>query len=438
MKFEVLRKNHLKRNIIIGVIAVLIISAIVLNFTRARYRITESIPLVNGTINYTPYDFKMIAMYQESNNGEYVSIDSVPTSGYTLNTTESYCEINGEKDSSIPMSYEDGRVYIGVNTKGTKCYLYFDEYEMTAKDTILANKRISTRSNFSTTLTTDTTGTIYSAIDDDGTTYYFAGAPTDNWVSFAGYYWRIIRINGDGTIRIIYNGTSTATTGNGTQLSSTSAFNSSYNNNAYVGFKYTSGSVHGTGANSTILDLLNSWYSNNLPSYESYIDTNAGYCGDRQPSTDNIVNNGLGGTGTTLTYYGAWHRLYGAGTVSNALPTFECNNNDLYTVSESSKGNHALAYPIGLITADEVVYSGGFVNNVNKNYYLYTGYSYWTMTPAYFMDGFAGVFAIDTDRSLVSSDVIGARGIRPVINLRSDVTISSGDGTSSNPYVIAT
>ena len=84
MEFQTLKKSHLKRNIIIGVIIVGIISAVVLNFTRAKYRTTQSIPLVNGTINYTPYDLKMVAMYQEE-NGDYESIDIVPTSGYSLN-----------------------------------------------------------------------------------------------------------------------------------------------------------------------------------------------------------------------------------------------------------------------------------------------------------------------------------------------------------------
>ena len=127
MKFEVLKKNNLKRNIIIGVFVVLIISAVILNFTSARYRSTASVPIVNSTVNYTRPDLNVVAMYQKEDGGEYVSIDTVPTSGYELNTTESYCKVGDEVDSSIPMSYEDGKVYIGVVNKGTKCYLYFDE-----------------------------------------------------------------------------------------------------------------------------------------------------------------------------------------------------------------------------------------------------------------------------------------------------------------------
>ena len=78
MEFEVLKKSHIKRNILIGVVVVAIISAMVLNFTKAKYRVTESIPIVNGTIHYTPYDLKLISMYQESESEKYESIDTIP------------------------------------------------------------------------------------------------------------------------------------------------------------------------------------------------------------------------------------------------------------------------------------------------------------------------------------------------------------------------
>ena len=106
MEIETLKKSHLKRNIVIAVVLVAIISTIILTFTKAKYKTTESIPLVNGTINYTPYDLKMVAMYQEE-NGDYKSIDTVPTSGYILNEEKSYCEVNDNKDESISMEYKD-------------------------------------------------------------------------------------------------------------------------------------------------------------------------------------------------------------------------------------------------------------------------------------------------------------------------------------------
>ena len=97
MKIEILKRNYLKRNIIIGIVAVLFIGKCTLTFTKAKYRTTESIPLVNGTINYTPYDLKMVAMYQEE-NGDYESIDIVPTSGYSWNIRTQHIIIQDMKD----------------------------------------------------------------------------------------------------------------------------------------------------------------------------------------------------------------------------------------------------------------------------------------------------------------------------------------------------
>ena len=432
MEFETLKKSHLKRNIIIGVIVVLIISAVILNFTRAKYRVTQSIPLVNGTINYSLADLNAVAIYINTDSG-YTKSDTIPESGYVLNEEESYCTVDGERDDTISLSYNVDTKSLSVTpmtTQGTKCYLYFDEKGITNVEELIASKTLATRTNFRTTLTADTTGTIYYADTSKGRTYYFAGNPSDNWVRWAGFYWRIIRINGDGTIRLIYNGTSTTTTGTGTQIQ-TSAFNSSYNNNAYVGFKYTTNNVHGTGTNSTILGVLNTWYQNNLASYADDIDMNAGFCNDRQPSTSSSSSNGSGGTGTTTTYYGGYIRL-----ITNKAPTFECqNSSDLFTVSSSNQGNKALQYPIGLITADEVAYAGGVYGKNNTSYYLYTNSAYWSMSPSLYP--YADVFAVFSDGHLSSNNVSYMRGVRPVINLKADTQFSSGNGTASNPYTIS-
>ena len=434
MKIETLQKSHLKRNIILGVVTILIISAVILNFTKAKYRTTQSIPLVNGTINYTPYDFKVMAMYQENDNGEYVEIDTMPSSGYMINENESYCTIDNvnHDEEAILYTNDDGEHVIGNLKKNSKCYLYFDEYAGSVRDVLLANYPTQlTRSSFTSTVTNTTTGTIYYADTSKGRTYYFAGNPTDNWVSFGGFYWRIIRINEDGTIRMIYQGTSNNATGTGTQLQ-TSAFNSSYNNNAYVGLKYTTNNVHGTGTNSTVLGVLNTWYQNNLASYVDDLDGNAGFCGDRSPSTSSSSINNSGGTGTTQTYYGGYVRLYGN---TSLTPTFECaNDSDLYTTSGSSDGNRALQYPIGLISMDEAWYAGGYSAN-NSSYYLYTGQNYWTMSPYSYPD--ARVFHVASSGFLDGDTYVGyPYGVRPVINLKADVQISSGSGTANQPYIV--
>ena len=265
MKFEVIKRSHVKRNILIGVLVVLILSAIILTFTKAKYKITESIPLVNGTINYELSDFNLIGAYIQEGDS-YTQVDEIPTSGYEFNVEKSYCTVNNENiNATLNYDMETQNLTITpLTTKGTKCYLYFDE-KASGGDYILAGDNPPTNS------TTDWTG---------GTSYYYTGNP-NNWVQFGGFWWRIIRINGDGSIRMIYQGTSANTTGSGTQIG-TSAFNSSANNKTYVGLVYNTSSQHGYGTNSTIMNTLNNWYNSNLASYEEdYIDTGAGFCSDR-------------------------------------------------------------------------------------------------------------------------------------------------------------
>ena len=141
-----------------------------------------------------------------------------------------------------------------------------------------------------------------------------------------------------------------------------------------------------------------------------------------------------GGTGTIQTYYGVYIRLVN----SSKNPSFECtNNSDLYTTSGSSQGNKALTYPIGLITADEVAYAGGVYGNSNSSYYLYTNSVYWTMSPCWFGGRWVYMFFVGTDGILSWDGVHFAVGVRPVINLKANVQITGGNGTSSNPYVIS-
>ena len=443
MEFEVLKRSHLKRNVIIGVVAVFIISAAILNFTRAKYRVSDSVPIIYSKINYKVPDLNMVSLYIANEEEDYVEVDTIPLSGYTLNTEQSYCgqSNRGEivKDDSIILTYENGLVNVlGISKKGTKCYLYFDR-EQTVGEGILSNyTNLLTRSDFSTTVEDTTTGTIYYADTSKGRTYYFAGNPTDNWVQFAGFYWRIIRINENGSVRMIYAGevsgsTEPATTGTSTQIQ-TNTFNSSEDNNMYVGYMYQSNQVHGLTTDSTIKKVLDEWYEDNLQvNYAQYLSTEVGFCGDREPSTDKMTSNGLGGTGITQTYYGAYIRL-----VTNKTPTFDCqNDNDLYTVVSSSQGNKVLDYPIGLITADEVAFAGGVYGISNSGYYLFTNQQYWTMSPYYcWGTGQARVFSVRYDGMLPDNNqVVVERGIRPVINLSPDVTIT-GSGTTSDPYTV--
>ena len=448
MEFEVLHRSRKKQFIIAGVVVVLVLAAIVFSISFARYRVVQSVQIASGTINYVPYDFNIIAMYQENDDGGYDEVNTMPSaSSFTINTERSYCTVNGANDNNAVLETIDGHHTIANLQKGSKCYLYFDQGGGNAADVILAGRTVQTR-NFPITTSTKVEGTnnqgdIYQAQDDDGTTYYFAGNPDDNWVSFAGHYWRIIRINGDGTIRLIYSGTGSAqTTGTGTQVTvdgaNTSAFNSSYNASYYVGLKYTANTSastgqHGTTTESTILQKLNTWYTSNISStYRDKIDTNAGFCGDREMDSNTPTWVATGGE----IYYAAYERL--VRTSSNVNPTFKCeNSSDLYTVSGANKGNKSLTNPVGLITADEVIYGGLPRNGSITNNYLYTGQYYWTLSPWYFFgSGYACVFFVNSYGYLNWGSVDGTGGVRPVINLKADVSLS-GSGTASDPYVVS-
>ena len=176
--------------------------------------------------------------------------------------------------------------------------------------------------------------------------------------------------------------------------------------------------------------MLDTWYQNNLINYSPVI-VDSGFCGDRSLNTET-------GIGKTKTKYGAYNRL-----ISNNLPQFKCSQtNDLYTITTSTKGNKALTYPIGLISADEVAYAGGVDFESNENYYLYLeGVAFWTMTPNLY-DGYVpNAWGVGTDGSLLDHEEVDSQfiGVRPVINLKSTTEIvDGGDGTSSNPYVIKT
>ncbi len=306
----------------------------------------------------------------------------------------------------------------------------------------LESKLKSAVPDFSSVATTDEG--IYATSDDYGISYYFRGAVTNNYIKFAGYYWRIIRINGDGTIRIIYDGTSAHANGGlefgedgaDRQLSIKSAFNPSHNSNAYVGFMYGDTgadryyATHANTHDSTIKVALDNWY-NGLSS------ENKGYIADRVFCGDRSLDGGTGvGTDSTSTWYGAINRLS-----NNKNPQLICpNKEDKYTVDDTTIGNGALTNPIGLISADEVAMAGAVLNKDNKLYYLYTGYYYATMTAAMWSgpDWAYIFFQTSSGELFYTLDLTNALNPRPVVNLKSDITFSGGNGSKDTPWVVGT
>ena len=299
----------------------------------------------------------------------------------------------------------------------------------------------------SDTSTCETTNGIYEAEDDLGTSHYFRGAVENNYVKFAGYYWRIIRINGDGTIRMIYDGTSAHANGESSadrQVGET-AFNTNYNDNAYVGYMYgtpRSSTYEETHANtnaSTIKTANDNWYKTNIvdKNYSQYV-ADAIYCADRQVASVPALGVTGNYTGTQTTAYGMYSRIEisSEGMPTNITPSLKCTqSNDKFTTT-NSLGNGDLTYPVGLITADEAFFVGGSIMESNSSYYLYNGYDYWTISPYNFASGCSYVWYVFSpgypDQDIVDS----SRGLRPVISLKSDITFS-GNGSVNSPFEIA-
>ena len=446
MKIEKINKNKgifFCYALILGVGLLITIYSI---FSYAKYQGIEDIELVNGEINYKLPDFKMMAIYKQVGS-EYEEISTMPGLGYKINETESYCTTNNvEKDQSAILKTIDGHHTIKNISKNSKCYLYFDTYckkEDTACTKILANKEIKERESINAPLTENTTGSIYATLDDEGVSYYYAGSVDNNWLEFAGYYWRIIRINGDGTIRIIYNGPTTNQTGETTQIG-VSAFNENYDDNAYVGYMYgtpNSNTYEETHANindSTIKKVLDKWYQNSLQVYADKIDFNAGFCNDRKlpykPLSDEFNN--LGYKKETSSYISAHKVITNNEFGIEQYPYLKCNDNDLFTYLNANKGNKNLTYPIGLVTLDEVLFAGGFAGTISSGFWLYTSNAYWTMSPSFYKGDHSFNFAIYSDGNVNNSYIHGEIGVRPVINLKSNL-ILNGDGSKNNPFTIS-
>ena len=313
----------------------------------------------------------------------------------------------------------------------------------------------------------DGTKGIYKAEDDFGTSYYFRGAVENNYVKFANFYWRIVRINGDGSIRMIYAGTNAYANGDGNQDSSIgdSKYNINYLDNGYVGYMYgnfttptncstddntgittcTGGSTsyeeaHANIKDSTIKTFIDEWYNNNLKDY-AYAIADTIYCNDRSITpVDSLMGITLTGTGKGMesTAYSNLKRNY-----IDHTPSLKCiNKNDRFTVNNSI-GNTKLTNPIALITSDEVIMGGAFsydlINNFyikNTDFYLYNGDWYRTLTPYAAVGGRANVGLVDDGAGSLVSDAVGnTYGVRPVVSLLSDA-ITGGNGTMSNPFTV--
>ena len=453
-------------------------------------------------IKKTPFTFKIT---NNCNNyvKAYITIDSLKegTANYILSkymkanistkgSTDGTSLIIGTQNTKVLDNKHNGYIVkeVGLNSKESKEFdlrLWID-YDTTKEQAagmtylsqvvivtepgkptltmeILANNEVKAPiTPPGTAVSTADEALLASAEDDYGTSYYFRGAVTNNYVGFANKCWRIVRIGGDNTVKLILHNDNTANVSNpcsSANNSSTAAFahysgstytseyNINYDDNAYVGFMYgTPGSstyeaTHANTNKSTILTNLETWYNNNLKTYESVIADNV-FCNDK-----NISGSGLG-YGKNTTDYMSYKRL-----LINKTPSIKCNG-DLSKITSK----------IGLITTDELVYAGyaasieGTTNYLNEN----ATEDWWSMSPYDFFgnisttsvnsssfifellakdpsatDSSARLLYVSSIGRIYFNDVNSSNiAARPVISLKSSTIISNGTGTSENPYKV--
>ena len=462
-----------KKKIVLFVFLIVGVLSLILTYKLKQNNLNKNKPIKEE---------KLSIMIKEDGATEYTKSSSkdIPKGNYVLNEEKTHCENNGQITSYDSTTGTVSFEFIGSD----KCYLYFDFKQ--EKIIIGTNELVVNSGKPDFTKVATTNEGIYAAEDDYTATtgmksYYFRGAVDNNWVKFGkdstgkDIYWRIIRINGDGSIRMIYTGTtdpktdSSVTgsngvymTGEGTQIS-TGAFNSTYNKSEYVGYQYIEGEQHGYGEcngtsasctvngntvyNSTIKQVIDKWYAGTTletdAATKALVSQDQIFCNDRSASTTAVAYSNT--NYTTLTswnstgtdyYYGAIGRLSESKSPILICPTAS----DKFTVG-TSNGNGALTYPVGLITADEVAMAGIVmkVNNTsNSSYYLYTKQSYWSGSPYYFLsNGVANEFFVSSSGYLYANySVNDYNSVRPVVSLSSKVKLS-GNGTYSKPYTVS-
>lgn len=379
-----------------------------------------------------------------------------PTNNFTTTSPTILCNFGASGTIS-------GSTVTISNVKGEQSCMITFKYPNTIYDKILAdNPTRLTRSNFSSPFGTDNTGTLYSATESVNisgtstaakTVYYFSGNALNNWVKFAGYYWRIIRTNHDGSVRMIFSGEAPNTT---TAWIGGSVYSNVIKDSMYAGYMYgTTGSLANNRTNtnnSWIKSNVDAWYKSNMTLYTDYLSSNAVYCNDRNIGSGTYVS-----SGSSSFNFAAATRLSG----TNPSPTYNCKTQEDAFAVNNSKAK--LTYPMALMTADEIVYAGGtYTSNTDEKYnsgswffrnnrtgtpgietkYSITGSSNWfTMTPGgWSSKKYPEIFASYSGGRTIpvgANHTTIAIALRPVISLSGSLKVASGNGSSSNPYMLS-
>ena len=471
------------------------ISSNIKNSKYLKYELTDGSNVVSGNLSKLGYNSDGKGYILLAKN-KYLSKSDTTGNTYKLKIWLSYDKSTNQND--LLNSNITTHIYASGNN-GNTCPGSVDTIMPSLYEQILAdNPTRDTRNTYNAVFTNNTTGTLFTATEKnvhnttDTTVYYYAGNTTKNWVKFGKYqndliryrgyasatsalyneystmdectsassynincteykyantgddiYWRIIRTNHDGSIRLLYSGTSPDTTDG---YIGVSAFNTTYKSPKYVGYMYGNDGSSLLNArintnNSTIKTAIDNWYASNMTSYTKYLSTTAVYCNDRTEQTSGTYN-----TGNTQFYYAPYARVY-----TNYAPTYDCTEaGDAFSGSNTSA---KLTYPIALMTVDEIMRAGGkggtsltspyawyYLNSANGS--IMGGNCWWLLSPGRWYSSKAFVFDVfgsgsrgnlSGEHHVDSSNTIG---VRPAISLKSCIKYSTGNGTASDPYTI--
>ena len=373
--------------------------------------ITDKLPISISVENNSIYNATYTLSLDNSNfelvdkNGNSLEIFSINASSNS--TLDLYLKISNNHvfenrrnlvtislDTTSPsiLDYDVGSISVVVPEMGS--------YTIISNDTLRDDSNIDFISG-------NSTPGLYKNIVENESTYFYYGNVTNNYVSFAGFTWRIIKIDKYG-VKVI--------------LDSIIDTQSSWGNNPEVGASINSIIDVLNYENSFVKPIVDNWYKANLSTYSSVIKPSL-FCLDDNYQTVSSSDNE-----DKIYYFGSYIRI---GKETNEYtPKFNCN-------SEYTK-----EYNIGLISGDEVAFAGGIFSTNNKNYYLYNSLisnKWWTLSPSYFDSSVGKVEMMIVDGSFGKLDSININesiGIRPVITLDSD-KLSGGDGSINNKYTFS-
>ena len=449
----------------------------------------EVIDDTKKVINFTTKNLKALGdtstlTYEVTNNSANydaeVTVNCKVKDGTEAKYTSIKNELEGNVTKVLAKETLNGTLTVALNKTATEevkeeyvCELTFNAVERNSLaiggknlySLIKDNADTTTVVNYKVRSGVSGTNGIYTTTSTVGSVpvYYFRGDADkiNNNIIFNNMCWKIIRTTETDGIKILYNGIPTdgkceTQTGNGSQIG-TSAYNTGYNDNAYVGYMYgtpgsnTYASTHTNTNNSTVKTYIDNWYSQNFDEATTSKLEDTIFCNDRRTNAYNsntIGNTSLSsygslGYGKNATLYIAAHNV--SYYSKNPNPSLVCvNQNDKFTV-DSKNGNGKLTYPVGLMTLDEAVLAGfnTYASNSSDYHdttnYLYTGNYYWTISPVMMYNNGITNMGFVSKAGRVDHDAVNnsSVGVRPVVSLASDtLVVSTGEGTTTNPYVV--